>query len=196
MGNSALGISDDLAEVHKSDFLRWHLLSTLGGVWIDMDILFFKPMTDLYFNFKGNENIETVFCSGHYGHSVGFLMGSANNSYYDKLWQESHLRFKKETYQSVGVTLCNTLFPNPVYYSIPNSVNMSMDVVYAYDANHVKELYLNTMYVERIVDKSIGIHWYGAHQASGKFLNETNGGLVKSNCLLGKYIQEFKDKTK
>ncbi len=189
--DSVLGISSDLAEVHKSDFLRWYLLASFGGVWIDMDILFLKPMNNLYFNLKENENVNTVFCSSGYGHSVGFLMGSPNNSYYNSLWQESHIRYKKETYQSIGVILCNDLFPVPS--SIPNSVNMSMDVVYAYDANHVKELYA-TMYVDRFPDRTIGIHWYGAHQASGKFLNETNGGLVKSNCLLGKYVQEFKDK--
>ena len=40
----------DISEVHKSDFLRWELLANDGGLWSDIDILYLRPMDDVYFN--------------------------------------------------------------------------------------------------------------------------------------------------
>lgn len=39
-----LNFRNDVSEVYKSDFLRWFLLSTEGGLWSDMDVLYIKPM--------------------------------------------------------------------------------------------------------------------------------------------------------
>ena len=39
-------INSDIPENFKSDFLRWHLLSTIGGLWADNDILFIRPMVE------------------------------------------------------------------------------------------------------------------------------------------------------
>jgi len=40
------GFDNQAHEVHKSDFLRWRLLATEGGVWSDIDILYCRPMSD------------------------------------------------------------------------------------------------------------------------------------------------------
>ena len=55
------------------------------------------------------------------------------------------------------------------------TLNLDMDVVYAHDCYHIKELLDGTL--PRFTDGSIGCHWYGGHSQWGKFYNETHGGL-------------------
>jgi mannosyltransferase OCH1-like enzyme len=52
-------------EVHKSDFLRWRLLSTEGGVWSDIDILYVKPMNSLVENVEEEyqQSIDAFLCN-------------------------------------------------------------------------------------------------------------------------------------
>lgn len=79
------GYANTISEVHKSDFLRMHLLGTMGGLWSDMDVLYFKPMTALGVNKPENANKETYVCISHYGHSAGFLMALPGSRYYIEL---------------------------------------------------------------------------------------------------------------
>ena len=53
--------NNDMPEVHKSDFLRLELLSTIGGLWSDMDIIYFKPMNSLYFNCLKKSCVLKIF---------------------------------------------------------------------------------------------------------------------------------------
>lgn len=79
------GFTNQISEVHKSDYIRLIQLSSHGGVWSDMDIIYFKSMNDLYFNTPEHKNIETFYCDHNYGHSVGFLMSSSRNKFFKKL---------------------------------------------------------------------------------------------------------------
>jgi len=185
------GFDNNASEVHKSDFLRWYLLATFGGFWADMDILFFRPMDDLYFNTPQTSNIDTVFCICDYGHSIGFLMSSANNPCFKKISQNAVHEYKKEGYQCIGSLLCNKLFPTIASCNIEGAVphNLDMGVVYAYNCFHVDELY--TPYPpQRMPAHAIGIHWYAGNRFSGKYLNETNGGATKTgkNLFIEKYM--------
>jgi len=181
-----IGLSNDISEVHKSDFLRWHLLSTIGGVWVDMDILFIKPMTAI-----GGDNlyptVDVVYCKGNYGHSIGFLMGATKCDFFNTVLEKAKEAFNKAEYQCIGSVLCNSL-PNPGF-----GYNLPMDVVYAYDANHVKELYADNP-PKRLTKNTIGIHWYAGSTFSGEYLNATNGGCVKNDSFIGKQITEFGNK--
>ena len=191
-----LGFRNDASEVHKSDFLRWRLLSGTGGVWIDMDILFIKPMNSLYFNTEENKDVNTVFCiepSKHY-HSIGFLMGSEGNRYFDKIAGVSLKEYKKEAYQCMGSEVLNKMFPTTESARIEGVKphNLAMDVVYAYNCSHVREL-LVPVAPMKLTRNSIGIHWYAGHKLAGEYLNRTNGGLNPDNDgVLNKEIKKFR----
>ena len=191
---SKIGFFNDASEVHKSDYLRWYLLSTVGGVWSDVDILFIKPMDELCFNKPEVSNINTVVCLGSLEHSIGFLMGSKWNKYFKTLCDASTKDYKKEGYQSMGSLLCGKLFPtmnaintgNTVAYSLP------MDIVYAHDSTKVKEIFEEGCR-SRLTNSTIGIHWYGGHWLSGKYMNTTNGGLYSTgHSIMDDYIRKFK----
>jgi hypothetical protein len=186
---SLYGFDNNASEVHKSDFLRWQLLATVGGFWADMDILFFKSMDDLYFNTEQTGDINTVFCISDYGHSIGFLMSSPNNPCFERITQAAKGEYKKEGYQCIGSLLCNKLFPTIESCKIGGIVphNLDMGVVYAYNCFHVDELY-KPYPPQRMPVHAIGIHWYAGNRFSGEYLNRTNGGLIRTNLFIEKYM--------
>ena len=184
-----IGFYNSAHEVHKSDFLRWKLLHEIGGVWSDMDVLYFKPMEELPFNKPYMNRINTVVCTSDQ-HSIGFLMGSKGNEYYGNIHKAALSEYKKEGYQSIGSLLCHKLYPTLSSISSANTVpfNLPMDVVYAYDFRHVDELFGKRIVSNRMTKNTIGIHWYGGHQVSGAWMNENNGGLRRG----GKSIMDKK----
>jgi hypothetical protein len=180
-----LGVSNSISEVHKSDLLRYWILNKYGGVYSDTDIFYFSPIADLSVNNKANKNIETFVCVCIYGHSIGFLMASAGSGFFKRMFDEA-CEVDMIKYQSIGPDLCNSLFPTVEsindFYPV---VNIGMDAVYFYNGQHVDEIYNQEGL--KFPKGAIGIHWYGGHPLSGKFLNATNGGLKNlPDNLMGK----------
>jgi len=189
---STIGVDNTLSEVYKSDFLRWYLLSTVGGLWADMDILFFKPMNFLSFNTPENAHIDTGVCICRYGHSIGFMLASRDNLYYRYVWKRTKQAWNSTNYQSIGSILSNHLFPTvqAIQRVLPqlNAVNIPMDVVYAYDAARISDIYKSTN-MERYTNDSIGLHWYAGHPLAGQYLQQTRGGVqAEADCVIGKTL--------
>ena len=193
---SKIGFLNNASEVHKSDYLRWKLLFEIGGLWSDMDILFIKPMDSLVFNKPENKEVNAVYCNNpNYGHSIGFLMGEKDNEYFKTIHHASLKEYKKEGYQSMGSLLCTKLFPTTDSAQKVGIIpyNLPMDVVYAHNSTQVSELFENKV-SSKITNNTIGIHWYGGHELSGKYLNETNGGLHSEGCsIIDSYIKQTKN---
>jgi hypothetical protein len=180
------GFSNDMAEVHKSDFIRLHLLSTIGGVWSDMDILYFKSITSLLVNKPVNKDKDTFISICWYGHSIAFLMASENNTIFNELKNHTHAEYRSDIYQCIGSTMYNKYFKE--ISSIPFSADIGMSSVYPHDAHHIEEIYDGTL--PKFTDDTIGMHWYAGHRLSGGFLNATNGGLHHlPNNILGNLLK-------
>ena len=118
-----LGFLKSASEVHKSDFLRWGLLSKDGGLWSDMDIVYFRPMDDLYLNRKSPEVVtvnglkhyvdsskttEVVSVTGH-TNSIGFLIAEQGSNFFRdvaegclELVLSNGLELIGKNYQSIG----------------------------------------------------------------------------------------------
>jgi hypothetical protein len=170
------GFTNQMSEVHKSDFIRLVQLSTYGGLWSDMDILYFKPMNNLYFNTPENKNIETFYCDHNYGHSVGFLMGSPRNRFFRKLMELSKKEYSPLHYQTMGAIIYKKYFSTPESINdITPAMNISMDVVYAYDATYFSEILMNDK--PKFTNESIGMHWFAGSPIWRDFLIQTDGGL-------------------
>jgi len=187
------GFKNDMSEVHKSDFIRLWLLSTIGGVWSDMDIFYFKPMSDLYFNTPENNQIETVYCNRVYGHSIGFLMGSQSNNFFGQLMQLSKVEFNPHMYQSIGSLTYNKYFSNPASIDqLTPAINMSMDVVYSHNAGDIPNIIGGSQ--SKFTNESIGLHWYAGSPLWKDFINTTNGGLENlPDSIIGKLLSEYEE---
>ena len=186
-----LGFAPSIPEVHKADFIRINSLYQIGGVWADMDILFFKPVTELKVNIPGNKDKEIFVCiSPDYGHSTGFNIAKTNSQFFNVLKDKFNEEYDKVKYQCWGPDLYNKYFKN--MDSIPGGVNLDMDVVYAYNCHHVAEL-MNKK-PQRFTDGSIGCHWYGGNPIWVKWLNDTLGGEKNvPDSIIGKLIKDAKD---
>jgi mannosyltransferase OCH1-like enzyme len=169
------GFARNAAEVHKADYVRINTLNANGGVWTDLDILFFKPIDDLLINTLANENVETVICNNLYGHSTGFNMAAPKSKFYDILCEKARKEYRTWDYQCLGPTLFNKYFSTvESVRAVSPTINLDMNVVYAHNANQVKELIDGSK--PRFTKESIGCHWYAGNSLWGKFFNQTKGG--------------------
>ena len=202
-----IDISNNISEVFKSDYLRWYLLGTIGGLWADMDILFFKSMNNLINNEEKNKEIDTLVCICKmilkrrkidivwYHHSIGFMMASPNNIYYKKIWEQSRKAFNQKKYQSVGILLIHRFGTtiDKIKFNFGNKIqiqNIPPDVIYAYNSTMINEIY-NSQIEKRFTKDSIGLHYYAGHPMAGKFINEINGENYKNyNNILGITIKK------
>jgi hypothetical protein len=187
------GFSNDLSEVHKSDILRIHLLSTVGGLWSDMDIFYFKPMSWFYLNDKKNSHIETFYCNREYGHSIGFLMASEGNKFFGILAGTLKDNYNAHYYQTFGAMMFNKYFRaegNIEAYT--PAINIAMDVVYSHVAGNTAQL-LEPNRTPNFTYRSIGIHWYGGDEVWKNFLRDTDGGLHDvPDCIIGDLLKQYK----
>lgn len=183
------GFNNNISEVHKSDFIRLWQLSTIGGVWSDMDIIYFKPMSSLYFNHLENKDIETVYCNHIYGHSVGFLMGCKSNKFFGNLMQLVKIEFNPQFYQAIGSLTYNKYFSTfQSINQITPAINMSMNVVYAHNAGDIEEIINGVQ--SKFTNESIGLHWYAGSPLWKDFINKTNGGLENlPNSIIGNLLK-------
>lgn len=189
------GFPNNIPEVHKSDYIRLYLLSTFGGLWSDMDILYFKPMSDLYLNVPGNKDIETFYCNRLYGHSVGFLMGCEKNMFFKKLAEISKREFTLYEYQGIGCKIYNRHFStHESINTITPAINISMNTVYAHHAGQIEEILSDA--VPRFTEETIGLHWYAGSPSWKDFLLQTNGGLENlPNTIIGNLLKNTKNES-
>jgi len=169
-----IGISNSIPEVFKSDFLRWHLLSEHGGLWSDIDILYFNPITDLKINTPDNAGKDTFICLNHGYHSIGFLLSSQRNNFFTKIYQYSKSSFSIKDYQSAGSHIFRKQNLN-TWDNIKSATvsNIEMDAVYPIDSNNIDTIF-NKDISDSIYNRSIGIHWFGGSRISNDYVNSVN----------------------
>lgn len=177
-----IGFSNDLNEVHKSDILRYHLLHTYGGVWSDMDILYFKSIEAISVNTEVNADVKNVcrLCNdgdGLAGHSIGFLMGEKGSAFWKHVFSLTASSYKKTGYQSMGPDMMNTHFPT--LEGCPHTISILRSDIYTYDAD-TDTLFFNydpddgKKSHNHYRENTIGTHWYGGHKLFKNVLLKIN----------------------
>jgi len=172
----------------KAGFTRQHLLSTTGGFWSDMDIIYLKPMLSLVLNTPENAHLDTLVCIGSRLHSVAFMGTSPANEYAQYTFKKAQRRFQPGVYQAIGVKIVNDEFPAMKFIKkkFPNLHvgNIPMDVVYPYDTGTFEEIF-ESEDVCRITKNSIGLHWYAGHKLAKSYINLDKKALCATRNVLG-----------
>ena len=191
----------DLSPPHKCDFLEWKTLTCDGGFFSDFDILYVKPIDNLY-NTLSELRIDTGLCYSTLPNmqfkffSIGFMCSASGNQFYSDLYQWTFKSYDPKQYQSTGVfsmysMLTNGLVKtnNPLFSSYLSSVDLLNTIhkkypslkVYNFDFNVVYPwnwLQLNDIFIkdnsDYIAEETIGIHWYGGAELSQSFNHVTN----------------------
>ena len=147
-----------------------------------MDIIYHKPITELYFNNYENSQTDLVvsYDERHIENGInltpiGFLLTKPKNSFFNSLAKKSIKIFDPNRYQSIGAYMWMSNYPN--IQSIREShhlrvLNLDYNVVYQFDWNNLDQIYKSR--TKKLDDKSIGTHWYGGHPLSQQFNNKIN----------------------
>ena len=163
-----------IPDVFRSDILRLKLLGSDGGVWSDMDIIYFKPMDSIVFNSQQNSHIDTVISynslKSHY--SIGFLMSCQNNPFFHFLYSQAMLSKQQGgEYQHLGITLWHKHFP--IVQSIRNKfpqlsiMDIDMWLCYFLDAFNWSKIINEDIKLTDL--RTIALHFYGGHPNITKF---------------------------
>jgi len=209
-----LNIKSETAEVFKSDFLRWHLLATIGGGWSDMDILYVKPLSNIKVENRmmiGNiKAIDTVIVFKDYGyHPIGFYLSSGSNPFFQLISENAIKNFDSKEYQSVGRLLLDKLYPdyNTIshHHSNLNILDMTSSTIYPFSPRLINLIF--NMNAKQFVRKeTIGIHWYNGSKISKDFNNTYHlhkgknlSGFSriiscgKRTCTIQEYLKDYDD---
>jgi hypothetical protein len=190
----SIGFSNSLPEVHKSDIVRLWALSEYGGLYCDMDILFFKPLSipdncNLIISYD-EDNLK--YCSkGTLGFSNGFIGCSLlANSFYFGLLQKAANTTGGE-YQSYGPSLFNKHVQRSNY---PEDVwNIPMSLIYHYNSLRIEDLFCanNDDFDSFFPEDSIGCHWYGGHPTTKHWENIIKPSNYKYNNIVCKLVNNI-----
>jgi hypothetical protein len=194
------GFSNQAHEVHKSDFLRWRLLATEGGVWSDIDIFYIKPMECLEENTPQNFNIDVALCplKPPHKHTVGFMLAAKDNHFYKYISEVALANYNHDVYQCMGSDLINGRFESFESFGqkFPNNqfVFLNKKSVYAITSKTIDQFYQpNGQDSNKKFNNSqvIGYHWFGGHPWSQDFENNLQPDTIKNySHFLARTIQE------
>lgn len=166
---------------HISNYLKWSKLHEEGGIYSDLDILYFRPMDEFYHNLR---YFDTAICQTAYI-SIGLLASRPDNDFFKDIFIQAMKKINISQYQSAGVNSVYALYgegtnvletaklkyPHLKFYNIP------MDLIYHFGWNQVDNCIKNAFAIEDFPEISIGYHWYAGAPEIQKYnnlLNEDN----------------------
>jgi len=189
------GFKNDAHEVHKADFLRWHLLSGEGGIWCDLDILFFKSIDQIGYQSGLPEAADTIIhiYPDLKSHAIG-LLGSAPKNELFALCKKRSYNESLSTYQAIGAELLNNGYKtmDRLTAAFPQLMvaNITKSSVY-----HISPVTIPRLHsIGQLVDfpvTSIGCHWFGGHKLSQQYESLVYGPSVfMPNNTMSKMIKD------
>ena len=174
------GFDNQAHEVHKSDFLRWRLLATEGGLWSDIDIFYVKPMECLEENTSHHAGVDVALCplKPPHKHTVGFMLASKHNDFYKHMSEVALKNYNKDVYQCMGSDLLNGRFENFEVFGQQFPANqfvfLNKKSVYIITSKTIDQFYqpIGTATIKKFNSTQvIGYHWFGGHPQSQQFEN-------------------------
>lgn len=193
----------DSHEVHRSDLIRWHILSTTGGLWSDFDIIYTKPMTSLAENNLQYSNTDVFLCLldpdedliRYY--TIGFMMSSPSNVFFKTMYQLSHIKYNPTDYQSIGANLLNAHFIDieeiKKFCPILDFYSLNSKCVYSINHHNIAKFYENYKQENNkfLCDEHIiGFHWYAGSKESKQFESQFSpNSLYSFNNIIRKAVE-------
>lgn len=187
--------SNRASEVHKSDALRWYLLNKFGGLWSDIDILYFRPMTVWNRNCLSFRDSTGFVARGDEYHRIGFLLSAPDNPFFRFLHDMSLRRIDRLRYQSIGSEMLDKFFPSIglIQKRYPTMANIDDSTVYFFDNICIYYCFFGNG-IDFIRSDSVGLHWYaGAIYVHDllNYVNHKNYLTTRLNCTPVKILQKY-----
>lgn len=193
----SIGGLNNISEVQKSDYIRYYMLGHFGGCWADMDIIFIKSIDQLddkhYLMHGDRDNIDTVVCFT-YTYPIGFLMSSANNSFFLDLVDKCKSNYDPNRYQCLGCDMIKAHYqsPNVIKERFPhlNILVLQKTSYLPIEWDHCDELFKINV-PDRIKSNTIGIHWYNGSPIAKEFQNNLDKNNYQKTGTIYRYFQQY-----
>ena len=183
--NNLIETDIEISPSQKSNFLKWYKLYETGGIYSDMDILWFKPIDDFYDTLISND-YDTAICQTEYL-SIGLLASKQNNPFFKDIFINGFSSFNAHSYQTAGVLNIYNLYGEVskekvfdeinVRYPKLKPYNIPMDLVYFLNHTQIEYALEHSLSSADFSDEAIGYHWYAGHpeiQKCNNILTERN----------------------
>jgi len=194
---------DKLNHVYQSDIIRIFFLKEIGGVWSDFDIIYIKNMEKIFSNYTKDIIFRVTGKNGYIYCPIGLLISKGNQTFYKDLYNRvmGVLKNDKQWYQKFGMDNYNKLLHiNDAKKSVEmskkyNCVYLGQEYYLPYQWNEL-ELIFDTIDKTRIVENTVGIHWFNGADRSRKYVNyvekiDPNNFKIKSTMdkLIAPYLK-------
>jgi glycosyltransferase involved in cell wall biosynthesis len=199
------GIDPMIHNILQSDLFRYHILYEFGGVWSDFDVLWIKPIGQLYlFPTLGKVSVLKMgvsicrykFITGH--NNISVIIAQPKHELFSFLLGKCQeiLDINKDRnlleHQVFGTNLWDRLWP-----TFQDTSNQFMDAVafqyktfFPYSIFEMPKLYMGHD-LTPIADDCLGIHWFNGHALSKKFVTDK---IVNKKCSMSSIITLIKRK--
>jgi len=190
----------NLNPVHQSDMFRYIKLYENGGLYCDMDVLFFRPIDNYYDKIK---NQDLLLHQADNFMTIGMLGSIKNMPFFKDLYDFGSQQVNIDDYQTFGVDLFykkyNTNRGNPQIlkqikgdYTKYNIINLEDEIIYQYDWTYINYNFNNPIGIDGFNEKSIGYHWFGGAEISQKYNNILNeGNYMNYNTTFSELLKQL-----
>ena len=174
-----------IPELHMGDLLQWRVLSEIGGVFSDTDVIFFKPMDHMKFQdidvglveFWGNPKPGYI--------PTTFMLGQPN-TFFKKMCSDTLKYGNVGIWEGFGTNIIRRSFSgmDEIEDAFPslNVTKLPSNIVFPFaETERMFVEYANLMFYQNVdmPNGSISIHWYGSGEISQQFNNKITKGNYK-----------------
>lgn len=166
----------DVSPAHACDLLQWDVLSTVGGFYSDMDILYVKPV-----EYERYCNVDVLYCNSRGFATIGFFGSTPNNRLFHSILCEAMSSYTGKSYQDTGAESVYRLAgldenwgkqPRPgdfaiskfaVKYPHLQFAGLHDSVIYPFAWDELTKMWATK---EKLLEETIGVHWFGGAKKS------------------------------
>jgi mannosyltransferase OCH1-like enzyme len=174
----------DITPSGKSNIFKWHQLYKYGGIYSDMDVLYFKPIDELY-NQWNADNTNVVITQSQYL-SIGLMASTPENEFFRDIFKHTFKFTNHNNYQTYGVMTIYDLYKGiqksqiletaEKRYPSINFSNLPMHVLYYFNHKDIDKCFnnANNINIFHYPQTSIGYHWYAGGVSAQNYNNLLN----------------------
>lgn len=180
----------EICPSHQSNFFKWGKLATENCVYSDMDILYVRPLDEIYPLM--NSCHMSINHNGEY-FSHGFMSSKGGNPFFEGLYKFLLQRFQPKIYQgagsnmiyaylgvvpALGLLALEDRFPQITIWNFPN------ETVYPWLSQMIPA-YFQELHKE-LPEGCVGLHWYAgsplAQRMNREITQETIHTIQSTIC--------------
>jgi hypothetical protein len=185
-----------LPAIHKADFIRLHVLGSEGGFWSDMDIVWIKPLSEMFSGkLYGCSFVEEIdFATVFKCWSTGAMASVKECSFFKEVFETAKKERSDKEYQSVGpLAFKKSGLPEDVINRFPGIkfMDIDYDVFYPVPWNNVGEIFFNAL--ASLPSNCAAIHWFAGSVEAANFMNNfpTKESLFKVENMLTRELRKL-----